>query len=301
MERLMPALRGRRLQGPGLTGEDWWGAFELTWPRGPYRIMAEPKDRWGEALQAVPRIRVPFPFASAPPAPWVWEKREVPGPASSIYGVESSGIAAAGQTVEVYRLGWPAGGIFVPDESKRPASPYRPIERGAEILLDAQAAATVDAPGFLAFVNRWGLLGVGLPGKPDFGADGVEYTGDALHELAGWIATLHALQWEKEAPHTSWADLIEAFERHLEGVRLSAHTGPRGLVPRLPVRRLLDALYLELWGVATGGKRLRRCKRCERFFLRTRGDRIFCTGTCARRWHVREWKRRHRRAGTRRR
>jgi hypothetical protein len=296
----MATLKGRQLQGPGLTGEDWWGAFELTWPQGPYRIMAEPEGRWGEVLQAVPRRRVSFPFDSAPPAPWVWEKREVPGPASSIYGAESSAMASLGQTVEVYRLGWPAGGIFVPDESKRSAAPYHPIPQGSEILLEAQKAATTDAQGLLAFVNRWGVLDVGIPGKPDFGADGVEYTGEVLRELAAWIATLHALQRGKKLPH-AWAKLIKAFEEHLEGVRFSARAGPRGLVPRLPVRRLLDVLYLELWGVATGGKRLRRCKRCERFFLRTRGDRIFCTGVCARRWHVREWKRRHRRARTRRR
>jgi hypothetical protein len=296
----MAALRGRRLQGPGLTGEDWWGAFELTCARGPYRIMAGPEGRWAEALQAVPRIRVPFPFDSAPLPPWVWEKREVPGPASSIYGVESSLIASMGQTVNVYRLDWPAGGIFVPDESKKPAAPYDPIARAEEILLEAQAAAMADAQGLLAFVNRWGVLDIGIPGERDFGADGVEYTGEVLRELSAWIATLHTLQRGKETPHT-WAELIEAFEGHLEGVRFSARAGARGLVPRLPVRRLLDALYLELWGVATGGKRLRRCKRCERFFLRTRGDRIFCTGVCARRWHVREWKRRHRRTRMRRR
>ena len=36
----------------------------------------------------------------------------------------------------------------------------------------------------------------------------------------------------------------------LEYVRFSAGLGGRGLVPRLPVRRLQDALYLELWGMA---------------------------------------------------
>ena len=296
----MAAPKGRRLQGPGLTGQDWWGAFELRWPRGPYRILAEPEGRWGEALQALPRIRVAFPFESAPPPPWLWEKREVPGPVSNIYGVESSRIASAGETVEVYRLGWPAGGIFVPDERARPAVPYRPIPHAAEIVLEAQQAATAKAEGVLAFVNRWGMLGVGIPGERNFGADGVEHTGEALRELATWIATLHALQRGTGTTRT-WADLIEVFEVQLESVRFSAGLGGRGLVPRLPVRRLLDALYLELWDMATGGKRLRRCKKCERFFLRTRGDRIFCTGRCARLWHVREWKRRHRQTRTRRR
>jgi hypothetical protein len=197
--------------------------------------------------------------------------------------------------VEVYRLGWPAGGIFVPDERARPAAPYRPIPGAAEILLEAQQAATADAEGLLGFVNRWGLLGVGIPGEPDFGADGVEHTGEALRRLSSWMASLHALQQGKATTHT-WAELIEVFEQQLEGVRFSAQLGRRGLVPRLPVHRLLDALYLELWSLATGGKRLRRCKRCEHFFLRTRQDRIFCTGRCARLWHVRKWKRAHRRA-----
>jgi hypothetical protein len=293
------APEGRRSQGPGLTGQDWWGAFELTWPTGPYRILVEPEGRWWGALQAVPRKRVPFPFTATPSAPWVWEKPEVPGPASNIFGAESGRTPSAGETVEVYRLGWPAGGIFVPDERAPSAAPYRPIPRAAEILLEAQQAATADAEGVLAFVNRWGMLGVGIPGEPSFGADGVEHTGESLRTLSSWMAALHALQQGKGTTHT-WGELIEVFEVRLEGVRFSVHLGSRGLVPRFPVRRLLDALYLELWSLATGGKRLRRCKRCERFFLRTRQDRIFCTGRCARLWHVRDWKRRHRRTRTRR-
>ena len=295
----MAASTGRRQQGAGLTGQDWWGAFELTWPRGPYRILTEAEGRWQQALHAVPRIRVPFPFDTKPAAPWIWEKHEVPRPVSDIYPAVRR-VASAGETVEIYRLGWPAGGIFVPDETATPVPPYAPIPRAAEILLEAQQAGTADTAGLLAFVNRWGLLGVGIPGAPEFGADGVEHTAGALRELSAWIATLHALQQGTRTTHT-WADLITAFDEQLKSVRFSASRGQRGLVPRLPVPRLLDALYLELWGVATGGKRLRRCKRCERFFLRSRNDRIFCTGRCARLWHVRAWKRRHRRARTRRR
>ncbi len=296
----MAASAGRRPQGAGLTGQDWWGAFEISWPRGPYRILTEPEGRWLQALQGVPPIRVPFPFDARPSAPWVWEKNEAPGPVSSIYPVPSRHVASAGQTVQIYRLGWPPRGIFVPDEAATLARPYAPIPRAAEILLEAQQAATADTLGLLAFVNRWGILGVGISGAPEFGADGVEHTGEALRELSTWIATLHALQQGTETTHT-WADLITAFDEQLKSVRFSAGRGSRGLVPRLPVQRLLDALYLELWGVATGGKRLRRCKRCERFFLRSRNDRIFCTGRCARLWHVRAWKRRHRRPRTRRR
>jgi len=102
------------------------------------------------------------------------------------------------------------------------------------------------------------------------------------------------LQRRVPSTHT-WADAVHLFETRLGGVRLSARLTRAGLVPRLPVARLLDALYLELWSVATRGKRLRQCKRCARFFIRGREDQIFCTGPCARLWHVREWKRRHRR------
>jgi len=294
------ASKGRRPQGGALTGEDWWDAFDLTWPRGPYRILSEPDRHWAKALQAIPTQRVPFLFDSKPAAPWVWERNEVPGPVSNIYGAASRRTASAGETVEVYRLGWPPGGIFVPDDGAAQALLYAPIPLAAEILLDAQQAATADPAGLLAFVNRWGVLGVGIPGAPAFGADGVGQTGEALRELSRWMATLHALQQGRETTNT-WADLVAALNEHLQSVRVSAALGSRGLVPRLPVQRLLDALYLELWGLSTGGKRLRRCKRCERFFLRTRDDRIFCSGRCARLWHVRAWKRQYRRAQMRRR
>ncbi len=289
-----------RLQGPGITDADWWGAFELSWPRGPYRILEAPVGPWGEAWDTLPRLRVPF-VERQPAAPWVFEKREVPAPPWTIFGVEPTSAPAAAETATIYRLGWPEGGIFVPDKDAPRRPFYAPIPEAAEILLDVQRAATAkNAQGLLDFVNRRGCLGVGIPGKEDFGADGVGKTGDALRELTAWIETLHALQLGTPTTRT-WADVVELFESRLDGVRLSARLTRGGLVPRLPVLRLLDALYLELWSVATGGKRLRRCKRCEHFFIRGRGDQIFCTGRCARLWHVRRWKQRHRRAQQRRR
>ncbi len=295
----MDATSRRRLPGLGLTGEDWWGAFELSWSRGPYRILAEPEGPRGEAWNSLPRMRVPF-VDLQPQAPWVLERREVPAPRLTIFGVETSGAPSALETAMIYRLGWPPGGIFVPEEGGTPRPPYAPVPVAAEILLDAQQAAKADAQGLLDFVNRWGCLGVGIPGKKDFGADGVGKTGETLRELTAWIETLHALQLGTPTTRT-WADVVELFESRLGGVRLSARLTREGLVPRLPLVRLLDALYLELWGVATGGKRLRRCKRCEHFFIRGREDQIFCTGRCARLWHVRRWKQQHPRAQQRRR
>ena len=283
----------RRSPGPGLTGQDWWGAFDLTWSRRPYRILAEPDGPWAASWAAIPEQRVPF-LDPQPPGPWVWVSREAPV-RSSIFGEMSRvGGPSAGETVNVFRLGWPAGGIFVPEGTPPPDSGYDPIPVAGAILLDAQRAATADAAGLLAFVNRWGVLGVGIPGKDDFEADGVTKTGEALRELSEWIATLNALQRRRSTDRT-WADVVQLFETRLGGVRLSARLQSGTLVPRLPVARLLDALYLELWGVATRGKQLRQCKRCARFFIRGREDQIFCTGPCARLWHVRKWKRAHRR------
>ena len=134
---------------------------------------------------------------------------------------------------------------------------------------------------------------MGIPGAEDFGADGVGWTGEALRELTGWIQALYALQHRQPTPLT-WVELATMFEVRLAGVHLGARPLRHGLVPRFPLRRLLDALYLELWGLATEAKRLRRCPRCTHFFIRGREDQKFCTGRCARLWHVKRWKKKQR-------
>ena len=288
-----------RRAGPGLSGEDWWTAFELEWPRPAYRILAHPEGRWAARWQAVPErhVRLGQP---PPPAPWAWARHEAPVD-DSVYGRLSAWSSPpAGETVSVFTLGWPAGGLFVPAEPSTPLRPYRPLPIAAKILVDAQDVAPDDPAALLRFVNRWGRLGVGISGDEAFEADGVVRTGECLRELIGWVATLHALQHKRPTTAT-WPALAALFRDKLGGVQFGAQPARQGLVPLFPLRRLLDALYLELWGLATGAKRLRQCRRCAHFFIRGREDQIFCTGRCARLWHVKRWKQRARQQRSRRR
>jgi len=286
-----PSIKTRRA-GPGLSGEDWWRAFELEWPRSPYRILEHPEGPWDARWRALPerRGRLGEPV---PPTPWAWARHEAPIE-DSVYGPLSAlSSPPAGETVNVFALGWPAGGIFVPEDTSAPPRAYRPLPIAAEILLDAQGVAPADPQALLGFVNRWGRLGLGIPGHEGFEVDGVMWTGECLRELTIWVATLHALQ-NKQPTTATWTDLANLLKDKLSGVQFGAQLGRQGLVPLFPLRRLLDALYLELWGLTTGAKRLRQCKRCEHFFIRGREDQIFCTGRCARLWHVKRWKQRER-------
>jgi hypothetical protein len=288
-----------RRAGPGLSGEDWWKAFELDWPRPAYRILTHPEGRWEARWRAVPErhVRIGQP---TPPAPWAWARHET-SVDDSVYGPLSAlSSPATGETMSVFTLGWPAGGLFVPEESSTPERTYRPLPIAGEILLDAQNVTPDDPEALRGFVNRWGRLGVGIPGEETFAADGVVRTGECLRELIGWVTTVHALQNKQPTPVT-WPALAALFKDKLGGVQFGAQPTRHGLAPLFPLRRLLDALYLELWGLATQAKRLRQCPRCEHFFIRGREDQIFCTGRCARLWHVKRWKQRARQQCRRRR
>lgn len=285
--------RGKtRRTGPGLTGQDWWNAFELRWTRPVFTVLASPVGPWGQAWAAIPERRVPF-LEPSPPAPWYRVRHEGPAEESPLYGPLSwHSRLSAGETVVVYKLGWPPGGILVPAEGS-PARPYDPVKVAPEILLEAQGVAFDDAAALLAFVNRWGRLGVGLPAAEDFGADGVQQTGESLRELTRWVGILYVLQ-QGRCRTATWADLAGMLHVRLGGVHLGARPTRAGLRPVFPLRCLLDALYLELWGLATEAKRLRQCPRCQHFFIRGREDQIFCAGRCARLWHVKRWKQRAR-------
>jgi hypothetical protein len=292
----MRARVRQRRRDAGTIGEDLRPAFELSWRRQPYRVLAQAEAGEGRRwLARLPERRVPFFDPQPPSPPWTFVGRETPVRGSTVYGQESAWPPSAAETINVYRLGWPPGGIFIP-ATPGVGEDYDPLAVAADILLDVQrAAATETTDSLVHFVNRWGLLGVGIPGAEAFPTDGVLRTGEGLRELARWMAVIHALQGHKPATET-WADIASVFRERLAGVHVQARVTPRsGLVACFRVPRLIDALYLELWNVATGGKRLRRCKRCEDFFVRGREDQVFCTGRCARLWHVKRWKQQQRR------
>jgi hypothetical protein len=80
-------------------------------------------------------------------------------------------------------------------------------------------------------------------------------------------------------------------------IRFSVLTPPEGGQFRalFPVQSLRQALCLELWGIATGGKNFRRCRGCPILFIRGRADQVYCDRSCADRSTVRNYRRRQKR------
>lgn len=263
----------------------WWEAFELRWPRPRSTILLEPTGTWGAAWYRLPRERVPLSEAARVDEPgWVYEEVEPEGDPSAPW---------AGPMAR-FKVEWPSGGLFVPDGDEAQAPVYEPLKVAAEILLDVQRTRADDPHALLRFVNRWGRLGVGIRGAPEFDVDGVELTGEWLAWLTAMVQTLGALQHGQKAP-MDWQGVADEFTQALAWVHFGAQPAKHGLVPAFPVPRLLDALMLEVWGMATGGKRLRQCPECQALFIHGREDKRYCTAACARRRTVREWKRKHRR------
>jgi hypothetical protein len=264
----------------------WWEAFELRWPRPRYTILTEPTGPWGHAWEGLPRLRI-----------HVSELEEFHDPGWVIEDVEPEGDpstpAWSGPNYR-YRVEWPAGGIFVPEGDDAKAPTYEPLAVAPEILLDVHRTRVDDPTALLRFVNRWGPLGVGIPGAPQFEADGVAFAGEHLAWLSGLAQTLHALQ-RGEKTAMSWNEMADQLTRALANVHFGARPTKHALVPHFPVPRLLDALVLEVWDMATEGKRLRQCPECQALFIHGREDKRYCSAACAKRRTVREWKRRQRR------
>ncbi len=269
----------------------WWDALELRWPRLRYAILPEPAGDWGTAWLALPRRTVPSSQADAFHEPsWEFEDMEPEGKGSP---VPWTGPQAR------FRVAWPSGGILVPEVDEAQPPVYEPLKVAHDILPHVQRTAVGDPTAILQFVNRWGRLGVGIPGAEEFEADSVTLTGERLGWLTGLVRTVHALQLGQKPPMTKH-ELAEILTEALAGVHFAARPTPHAaLIPRFVVPRLLDALVLEVWSMATSAKRMRQCPECEALFIHGREDKQYCSAVCARRRTVREWKRKQRAAGTR--
>ena len=276
--------------------EDPENSGELLWARGRYEILSEPKGMWGEKWYAIPRRTAQlFGDADPPPSAWEFEKTEFRTRPPGLYGSgdEDPWGRPRGTRVNVFRISWPSAGLLVPVEGSS-AEPYRPMNIAADILLDVQRTRPEDVKALLRFVNRWGLLGVGIPGAPDFGTDGVAISSEWVARLRQWVETLHALKGGREK-ETTWAEFAKILNEHLGGVHPSVSITDRGVQRTFRAVRLLDVLCFELWDQATEGKRLRRCPECRALFIPRRANQEYCTRLCANRPTVRKWKREQRR------
>jgi hypothetical protein len=191
---------------------------------------------------------------------------------------------------------WPEGGVFA-QKARTPRDYYNPTDFMHQILPAVQQAAAVGTEGAaLAFVNRWGRLGVGIPGASDADWDGVALTHYWLGRVRKWIEGYAALSKGKAAA-ASWptlADFLNSAEMLAE-VHHEAVATEHRLEARFRLHTLLSAVAIGLWDMAVaGGRRMRCCPECRALFIPSRADMEYCTRLCANRPTVRRSKKKRR-------
>ena len=251
----------------------WTKEFELHWPVHEYEIHETPQ---GFLQVTFGRQRIWFQNGSSASRP-LWRSVTTP---------------------RTHR--WPKGGILVykglgehADKSWRPelVKVYSPIEESEEILREVSRLDLRDREALLGFVNRWGRLGVGIPGEERFLFDGVQLTQKTLETLKYWA------EWHYLHQRGQGEDLREEFgfavSAALSHVHPAVRTTKTAFEPVYQLHSLKDALFLQLWIHATEGHRLRRCPSCRAIFYQTRRDKKYCSIHCRNRANVRRWRRKH--------
>lgn len=253
--------------------------YVLKWPRYQYTIIRDPVD--------IRRIAT------------VWRR----GHQQPIL----RDLTKSRQVATVWRHGhrgsnWPEGGVFA-QTARLAGDYYNPTDFMHQILPGVQQAAAVGTEGAtLAFVNRWGILGVGIPGDAEAAWDGVGLTGYWLRRVRDWIEAYAALSTGK-ATAATWAGLADFLNtgEMLAGVRHEVAATEHRFEARFRLDTLLAAIALGLWDMAiSGGRRLRRCPECNALFIPARTDMEYCTRLCANRPTVRRSKKKRRREERRR-
>jgi hypothetical protein len=193
---------------------------------------------------------------------------------------------------------------------------YDAATQAPEIFVDAMRLDPDDPEELLAFVGKWGLLG--LHGG---GVEPVAEVRDELRRLqrlARWCEALHARRWKSPqlpAPPSGFAKVparkrlqrrwrLYAFAFDDETRRLDVTVRPilasdrRGRVrPELRPARLIEILYFELWRVSVDpATTLRVCEDCKALFPVRKSNALkkFCSWRCKNRANVRNWYRRER-------
>jgi hypothetical protein len=283
----MPVRMKRQRFTAGVRQDEVWSAYELRWPRYDYEIASEPKDLGKMRLDAVtgePTDRMQLlSFYTRKQA----ERRG---------GLPSKRIRRLLTAVGGIR--WPQGGVFIPknyanERMPEPRDRYDPLDVAKDIILDAQRVSNTGLETVVRFVNKWGVLGVGIPGVERFPFDGVRLTRHWIQRLSRWLQALEELQ-KGPGARLTWAGLAEELNPVLGGVHPGLRVTDQGVDPIYRVSRLLDALCLEIWEQATAGMQLRRCPECRALFLPGRSNQRYCGRLCANRPTVRNAKRRRR-------
>jgi hypothetical protein len=243
----------------------------LRWPVHEYEIRLKP---WGGVGAVFSSVGRPFPAAGVI-APKGW----------------SGNLDELSASVSTYHHPLPSADEILQDISELPVaepSPAGPVRRLA------------DNDAVLRFVNKWGVLGVGVGTGPRRVAllDGVAET----HHHLAWIQhtqrRIFLFQDGRPLSGDSWTELAwELNNSAIADIRPLAVPTKNGLGFQFQPRRLLDVLCLRLLEFGTGTEKLRQCKECSALFVPDRRDQIYCkTGgeqVCARRASLRAYRRRH--------
>lgn len=203
---------------------------------------------------------------------------------------------------------------------------YNPVAEADAFLRAATAVDARSAESLTGFVNRWGLLSVGLQGNPDRGErwDSVWATARALEDVQRHVRWLEALQrgrWNSpDLPSLVEARTLAARvargvperpeQRDYRKVHWLAFAGSmrwrlRGVQPAFrwthqfarpgpgwTAARPIHVLWATVWDWATGGASVRRCPHCGGWFLRKRANQRFCSRRCSSNASVARWRQR---------
>jgi hypothetical protein len=162
---------------------------------------------------------------------------------------------------------------------------------------DALAVPRADDQAIVRFIQKWGILdvaGANIPSsaKPErpWEISAVFPFDDTLHDARDVLKQAQGIGGQlrqlKRTParEADWRAVAEQLEPWLSSVhptiRWDRDEGP---LPAWTVGRPVELLFVTLWDWATQGGQMRRCRRCDAWFVRRDPRKIFCTTACTNR------------------